>query len=66
MLQITEALSDTMMPAGSEAYSGSLIFYSPAREAMRSKVQKAETIYKDLPARFPGKVKKETAATKEE
>ncbi|MGE5581458.1 MAG: hypothetical protein ACM3X9_02870 [Bacillota bacterium] len=63
--QITEALSDTMMLAGSEAYSGSLSFYNSFPKCDALQGLKAETIYKDLLARFPAKAKKETAATKE-
>ena len=61
LLQITDSLSDTMTLAGSEAYSAALMFYSAVKNAMRSKVQKAETIYNDLQARFPGRPKKEAA-----
>ncbi len=57
--QIYDGLSDTMILSGSEAYSGSLMFYNSAKSAMKSKVQKAETIYNDLQARFPGRPKKE-------
>ncbi len=53
--QINDGLSDTMMLSGSEAYSGSLMFYNSSRNAMKSKIQKAETIYNDLQARFPGR-----------
>jgi hypothetical protein len=63
LLQITDSLSDTMTLAGSEAYMASLMFYSSAKNAMRSKVQKAETIYNDLQARFPGRPRKEEPET---
>jgi hypothetical protein len=55
MLQITNALSDTMAFSGSEALSASLIFYSSVKNATRSRNQKAETIYNDLATRFPGR-----------
>ena len=58
LLQITEALSDTMTLSGSEAFGGSLMFYNSAKSAKKSKVQKAETIYNDLQARFPGRPRK--------
>ncbi|MGE5581543.1 MAG: hypothetical protein ACM3X9_03310 [Bacillota bacterium] len=61
--QVTQSLWDTMTLSGSEAYSGALIFYSSARNATRSKIQKAETIYNDLAARFPGRPKKEDRET---
>jgi hypothetical protein len=53
LLQITEALADTMTLSGSEAYSGALIFYSSIKSAKKSKIAKAEVIYDDLSARFP-------------
>jgi hypothetical protein len=56
--QITDGLSDTLLLSGSEAYSASLMFYSSTKTAMKSKIQKAETIYNDLSARFPGRSKK--------
>jgi hypothetical protein len=52
-LQITEFLSDTMAFSGSEAYSAALMFYNSTKNAMKSKIPKAETIYNDLSARFP-------------
>jgi hypothetical protein len=59
LLRVTEALSDTIMLAGSEAFSGALLFYNSTKNAMKSKIQKAEGIYRDLSARFPGFKKKE-------
>ncbi len=55
LLQITESLSDTMTLSGSEAYSTALMFYSAVKNAMRSNIQKAGTIYNDLANRFPGR-----------
>ena len=59
LMQITDTMRDTMLLTGSEAYSASLMFYNTIRHAAKSKVQKAETIYNDLSARFPGRPKKE-------
>jgi hypothetical protein len=53
LLQITNALSDTMTLSGSEAYSAALVFYNSVRSAMKSKVQKAEGIYRELRVAFP-------------
>lgn len=58
LLQLTEGLSDTMTLSGSEAFGGSLMFYNSSKNAKKSKVQKAETIYNDLQARFPGRPRK--------
>ncbi|HEX3048894.1 MAG TPA: hypothetical protein VHY08_29375 [Bacillota bacterium] len=55
LLQLVDSISDTMILSGSEAYSASLMFYSSTKAAMKLRVQKAETIYSDLSARFPGK-----------
>jgi hypothetical protein len=52
-----------MTLSGSEAYSGGLMFYNSTKNAMKSKIPKAETIYNDLSARFPGKARKENPAT---
>lgn len=59
LLRITEGISDTMILAGSEAYSAALMFYNSIKNAKKSKIQKAEGIYKDLSARFPGFKKKD-------
>jgi hypothetical protein len=58
LLQITDALADTMTLSGSEAYTAALIFYSAAKNAAKSKVPKAETICDDLSAHFPRNKKK--------
>lgn len=57
--QVTDLLWGTMILAGSEAYSASLLFYNSVKSAKRSKVQKAETILADLAARFPKRSKKD-------
>jgi len=59
LLQVTEGLADTMTLAGSEALSGVLIFYNAVRYGKKSKVQKAETVYNDLRARYPGRTPKD-------
>lgn len=58
LLQITDSLWDSLLLSGSEAYSASLMFYNSVKQATKSKIQKAETIYTDLVARFPGRPKK--------
>jgi hypothetical protein len=62
LLQLSAALRDTMILAGSEAYYAALSFYSSARNAMKSKVPKAKTIYSDLSNRFPGRPKKNSTS----
>jgi hypothetical protein len=63
VLQINDALADTFVLAGSEAYTAALIFYNATKNAVKSKVPKAETIYSDLSARF-AKGKRETVEVK--
>lgn len=59
LLQVTEGLADTMTLSGSEALSGVLIFYNAVKYGKKSKIQKAETIYNDLRARYPGRSRKD-------
>ncbi len=66
LLQITDSLWDSMILSGSEAYSASLTFYNSIKRAAKAKIQKAETIYNDLMARFPGRGKKDDAAQNDE
>jgi len=54
--QISSALSDTMILAGSEAYQASLIFYNTVKVAAKNNIQKAKAIYSDLSGRFPGRI----------
>jgi hypothetical protein len=62
IVQLGDALSDTMTLAGSEAYTAALAFYNATKNAMKSKVPKAETVYNDLSNRFPGRPKKGSTA----
>jgi hypothetical protein len=59
LLQITDSLWNSMLLSGSETYSASLMFYNSIKNATKSKVQKAETIYNDLSAHLPVTVQKE-------
>lgn len=65
MLQMTNAVSDTMSVTGSEALSACLMFYSTVKNATRSSNVKAETIYNDLANRFPGRGRREKPAAGE-
>jgi len=55
LFQITEALNDTIMLSGSEAYTAALMFYTTVKGAMKSKIPNADLIYDDLSNRFPAK-----------
>ncbi len=63
--QIYEGLSDTMSLSGSESYATCLMFYSGVKNAKKQDVKKAETIYSDLSARFPGRPPKKQPAAGE-
>lgn len=56
--QIADALNDTMLLSGSEAYAGALIYYQASKSASKSNIAGAKSIYEDLSARFPGRPKK--------
>lgn len=60
--QVLSSLNDTIMLAGSEAYSASLTYYNSVKQASKQNVQNAKVIYEDLRARFPQKGKKEETA----
>jgi hypothetical protein len=55
LLQIVEALDDTMMLSGSEAYAGALTYYNAAKSAAKSNIAGAKNICEDLSNRFPGR-----------
>lgn len=62
LLPLTEALSDSLMLSGSEAYQAALVFYGNTRQAAKLKVGAAASVYDDLSARFPGAVGAKKAA----
>jgi hypothetical protein len=54
MVPVVEALTDSLMLSGSEAYQGALVFYNNVKGAAKNKAPGAAAIYEDLSARFPG------------
>jgi len=58
---LTDALNDSIILSGSEAYQGALVFYSNVKSAAKVKAPNAATIYNDLSARFPGAPTKKKA-----
>lgn len=50
--QLNQNLGDTIMLAGSEAYSAVLTFYHSVKQASKMNVPGAKTIYDDLKQRF--------------
>ena len=62
LLQITDALNDTMLLSGSEAYSGALIYYNASKSAAKTNIPGAKNVFEDLSNRFPGRSKASTAS----
>lgn len=50
--QLLEAIDDTSMLAGSEAYQSALVYYNAVKQAAKQDVLGAKAIYEDLRARF--------------
>lgn len=61
LLQITDALNDTMLLSGSEAYAGALMLYNAAKHTAKSNIYGAKNVYEDLSARFPGRPRKSSS-----
>jgi len=58
---LQQAVDDTVMQAGSEAYTSMLMFYGHNREAAKGHAPNAQTVYDDLSSRFPGGAKRKIA-----
>jgi hypothetical protein len=52
--QLEEAVEDTVMTAGSEAYHAALAFYHNVQAAAKDDIPGAKAIFEDLKNRFPG------------
>jgi hypothetical protein len=52
--QLDEAVEDTIMAAGSEAFHAALAFYHNVQAAAKDDVPGAKAIFEDLKTRFPG------------
>ncbi len=50
---LTQAVDDTLMIAGSEAYDAALIFHGSVKGASRANTPGSKAIYDDLAQRFP-------------
>lgn len=64
--QIVTGLDDTIMLAGSEAYTASLAYYNSIKQAAKQNIPNAKNIYEDLRARFPQKGNKKNDAGNQE
>ncbi len=51
--QLLQAVDDTSMLAGSEAYQAALAFYCSVKEAANRNIPGAKAVYEELKARFP-------------
>lgn len=58
--QLVNALDDSIMLAGSEAYTAALSYYNNVKQALKMGVPGAEAIYKDLKQRFENQGPKTT------
>ncbi len=56
--QLYNAIDDTKMVAGSEAYQSALLYYNGVQRAMDLNVPGAKAIYEELKIRFPSRAKK--------
>jgi hypothetical protein len=61
-LQLYEAIDDTEMGSGSEAYHAALIFYNSVKVAAKQDIAGAKAVYDELKARFPGGKRKSTGS----
>jgi hypothetical protein len=52
--QLEEAVEDTIMAAGSEAYHAALAFYHNVQAAAKDDIPGAKAIVENLKTRFPG------------
>jgi hypothetical protein len=52
--QLEEAVEDTIMAAGSEAFHAALAFYHNVQAAAKDDIPGAKAIFEDLKTRFPG------------
>jgi hypothetical protein len=58
--QFFDAVSDTILVAGSEAYKAALLFYSAVKIAAAQNVPGAKAIFDDLKPRFPRGKRRQT------
>lgn len=63
--QLQNNLDDTLLLAGSEAFSASLMFYGNSQLAAKNGMPNAKTIVEDLKARFPGRSKAKQSPAQE-
>lgn len=59
---VNEALSDSILLAGSEAYQAALLFYGNVKGAKKVNLGASASVYDDLSTRFPGSAAKKVPA----
>jgi hypothetical protein len=64
LAQLLIQIKDTIILAGREAYTHSLLFYNNAKLAAKNNVPGAKEIYDDLKVRFPGNGRRKSQAEK--
>jgi hypothetical protein len=64
--QLEEAVEDTIMTAGSEAFHAALCFYHNAQAAAKDDIPGARAIFEDLKTRFPSGTRRGGTAEAEE
>lgn len=52
---LVEALDDSILLSGSEAYQAALVFYTNVKTAARANQRNAAVVYDDLSSQFPGR-----------
>jgi len=57
---VNDALADSSLMAGSEAYQAALLFYNNVKIAKKANLGSSATVYDDLSSRFPGAPAKRT------
>lgn len=60
--QLSNAIDDTKMMAGSEAYQAALLYYGGVQKAVDMNVPGAKAIFDELKNRFPSKAKRKEVA----
>ncbi|MDR1326361.1 MAG: hypothetical protein LBK00_10040 [Treponema sp.] len=63
--QLEEAISDTVMLAGSEAYHAALVVYHNVQAAAKQDIPGAKAVYENLKPHFPSGKKRNAAAEPE-
>ncbi|MDR1398869.1 MAG: hypothetical protein LBJ41_02985 [Treponema sp.] len=64
--QLEEAVEDTIMTAGSEAFHMALSFYHNVQSAVKDDIPDAKAIFEDLKPRFPGTKRRGNSGDTEE